>query len=87
MVYNIFQRKRKLTDLESKIAELDSKKKSLVDAIAKAKIGKEDSVSCLSFCLKLMNFTNLLIFFKNLSLITFRVFLLTLFSWLMCCYF
>ena len=41
-----FQRKRKLMDLETRIEELDCKKKTLTDALMKAKVGKEESVSC-----------------------------------------
>jgi len=36
-------RKRKIDDLESKLIELEKKKNSLVDALTKAKQGKEDS--------------------------------------------
>ncbi|XP_076107851.1 meiotic nuclear division protein 1 homolog [Mytilus galloprovincialis] len=38
-------RKRKLLDLENRIEELDSKKRTLTEAIEKAKMGKEESDS------------------------------------------
>jgi hypothetical protein len=36
-------------DLETRIEELDCKKKTLTDAVMKAKVGKEESVSCAEF--------------------------------------
>lgn len=42
----LFQRKRKIDDLRLKIEESNKKQKSVAEMVAKAKVGREENVSC-----------------------------------------